>query len=295
VSNALLGLALLNSGIQFTKVYLNLPEYAVRLNRILGWVQISILVLPALGFTFLVLDMEPLYGKLFGVGFVLIILMICLCYYAAYIGVKNNHVTARYYLIATSLFFVVSIVMILSISYLIPLQFNWKILQWSSVIEMLIFSFGLSRQIKLLELDKQKVTTELLHAKEDMIDQLETINKLKDQVLSKSMDSKLYPEFARIFPIINKITYIQALGNSSRVVYSEEGIENEIEIQGSLKDIETCFDNNQFIRIHRTYLIRQGIKYELVRRTSADYDLTFHKVVLPVGRKFAKMLKQKTW
>lgn len=105
------------------------------------------------------------------------------------------------------------------------------------------------------------------------------------------MNSKLYPEFAKLFPVLNDILFIQALGNSSRVVFSTEGIQNEIEIHAGLKDIEKCFDSDLFMRIHKTYLIRQGIKYHLKRRSSADYDLCFNNINLPVGRKYAKLLK----
>ncbi len=149
---------------------------------------------------------------------------------------------------------------------------------------MLIFSYGLSKHVKQLNLEKESVSEELLTAKEQMIDQLKTINDLKDKVLSKIMESHLYPEFGKLFPILNSVTYIQAIGNASRVVYLDDSMENEIEIQASLKDIEKCFDTEQFIRIHKTYLVKQGLKYSLQRRSSADYDMVTRHFVLPVGR-----------
>ena len=291
ISNPLLGLAVLISGIQFTKVYLNLTAYSKVLNKTLGVFQVLILSMGVLGPVLLISGLEPAYAVLYNLGFLIIIIVICLCFYSAYKGISAGQVTAKYYLIATSLQFIVSATMIFSFFELIPYRFEWKLLQWSSIIEMLIFSFGLSQQVKMLETEKQRINEELLSAGENSIIQLETINKLKDQLLSKVTDPRLYPEFAKLFPVINKIIYIQALGNASRVVYSEEGMEYEVEIQSGLKDIEKFFDVDQFIRIHKTYLLRKGIKFQLKRRSSADYDLVIRKVVLPVGRKYAKILK----
>jgi DNA-binding LytR/AlgR family response regulator len=157
---------------------------------------------------------------------------------------------------------------------------------------MLIFSFGLSRQVKAIESDKQRINRELLKTRELMIDQLETINDLKDKVLSRVMESRLYPEFARLFSVMNDILYVQAVGNFSKIVYRDEGMENAIEIQASLKDIETCFDETVFIRIHKTYLIKQGQKVTLQRRSTADYEIVSRHFVLPVGRTYGAKLRQ---
>ncbi len=291
LTSVFLNLMVMISGIQFTRIYLNISSYSPILHRSLKGFQVLLVLAAICGAVLRVLELDQLFALFYDFGSVLVVLVIILCFYSAYQGLRHNQVTARYYLIATCMQFVISIVMIFSFYKIIPLTFDWKILKWSSILEMLIFSFGLSRQVKKLNIEKQAVTEELLSAREDMISQLETINKLKDQVLSKVMESRLYPEFAKLFPIINKVIYIQALGNASRVVYLEEGMEKEIEIQSSLKDIEKCFDDSQFVRIHKTYLIRQGLKFTLQRRSSADYDLISRHAVLPVGRKYAKSIK----
>ncbi len=157
---------------------------------------------------------------------------------------------------------------------------------------MLIFSFGLSRQVKQIESDKQRFNQELLETREQMIEQLETINSLKDKVLSKVMESRLCPEFAKIFSVMNNIIYIQAIGNFSKIIFLNEGMEDEIEIQASLKDIEKCFDETIFIRIHKTYLIKTGYKLTLQRRSSADYDIVSQHFVLPIGRKYIGEIKR---
>ncbi|MBU3914961.1 LytTR family transcriptional regulator DNA-binding domain-containing protein, partial [bacterium] len=287
-----LGWLLLIIGIQFTRTYLRLADYAQILDRILTAFLWFLTTVGAAGVVLLLLRLINIFAGLYNFGFVLIVLVIALCFFAAIKGFQQGQITARYYLIATSLQFLVSIIMILSMFELIPFSFRWEILQWSSVVEMMIFSFGLSKQVEQLNLEKERINTELLSSREENIKQLETINSLKDRILSNVLDSRLYPEFARLFPVLNKVIYIQAISNSSRVVFLDEGMENEIEIQASLKDIETYFDTEHFTRIHKSYLVKQGLKYTFQRRSSADYDMVTRHFVLPVGRKYMKFLKK---
>lgn len=292
LSSALAGWLLVLCGLQFTAIYLNLSAYARTTARIFKWLQWAVVGFGLIGIMLIALDLIPMFVMLYNIGFALMVMAISLCFYAAFRGIRHRQSTATYYLVATSLQFLVSLVMMLSVFQLVPLAFDWKMLQWCSVIEMLIFSFGLSRQVKAIESDKQRINQELLQTRELTIEQLKTINDLKDKVLSRVMESRLYPEFARLFAVMNDILYVQAVGNFSKIVYLDEGMENAIEIQASLKDIETCFDETVFIRIHKTYLIKQGQKVTLQRRSTADYEIVSRHFVLPVGRTFSAKLRQ---
>lgn len=286
------GWLLLLTGVHFTKDYLNLSQWAKRLDKILIGFQLLTILIGVLAVFSLVFAQVFLFGILYNLGFVLAVMIIVVCFYAVIQGIRNQQATAKYYLLATSLQFLVSIFMILSAYHLIPSRFDWKALQFSSMLEMLIFSIGLSRQVKQIELDKQRYNQELLTVRGKMIEQLETINELKDKVLSKVIESRLYPELAKLFSVMNDVLYLQAIGNYSKVVFLNDGMEDEIEIQASLKDIETCFDNTIFLRIHKTYLIKIGLKLSLQRRSSADYDLISRYSVLPVGRKYYAEVKK---
>ncbi len=292
ILNPVLGGLLMITGIQFTRSYLKIADYSRGLDNALRANIWLLAALGAMGLVFIVSRDTDLVVYLYNFGFVVILLLIILCFSAAIKGFQQKQITARYYLVATSLQFFVSIYMILCMFEVLPFAFEWRVLQFCSVVEMLIFSYGLSRQVRQINEEKETITRELISTKEEMINQLETINNLKDKVLSKIMESRQYPEIARLFPVINSVTYIQAIGNYSRVVYLAEGMENEIEIQVGLKDIEKYFDQEHFIRIHKTYLVRQGIKFSLQRRSTADYDMVTRHFVLPVGRKYIKSIKE---
>ncbi|MCG8334699.1 MAG: LytTR family transcriptional regulator DNA-binding domain-containing protein [Proteobacteria bacterium] len=291
LSSPFLGWLLLITGIQFTRVYLRLWIHSRWLDKILIYYQWVLGATGILGMVLLIFGMRSIFASLYNFGFVLIVLAILLCFLAGYQGYRSHQATARYYLIATLLQFTVAIIMVLSVFEWLPIPYSWKILQISSIIEMLIFSFGLSRQVQQVNQEKEIILGELKSTKENLLEHQATIDQLQDRVLTRVMESRLYPEIAKLFPILNRITYIQAIGNYSRVVYREDGMENEMEIQAGLKDIEKCFSSDHFIRIHKTYMVRSGIEYTLQRRSSADYDMVSRDFVLPVGRKFIKLVR----
>ena len=291
LTSPIVGWLLLMLGIQFTRDYLNISEYSKGLNRAFCLLQAVLAILGVIGLVLLISGSVFLFAMLYNVGFIVILATIALCACSVFQGFQHHQITAKYYFVATSLQFFVSILMILSIYQLIPLGFGWKILQASAVIEMLIFSYGLSRHVKKIEDEKQSINSELQKTQEQVIRQLNTINELKDRVLSSIMESRLYPEFAKLFSVMNKISYIQAMGNFSRIVYLDEGLENELEIEASLKEIEKCFDETIFFRIHKSYIVRPSSKLSLQRRSSADYDLISPHFVLPIGRKYISFVK----
>ena len=85
--------------------------------------------------------------------------------------------------------------------------------------------------------------------------------------------------------------YVRASGSTTQVYYQKEDNIKELLLDCSLQNLETCFNEDHLLKIHKSYLINPKVKFSLHRRSSADYDLVFKKHNLPVGRKYVKQIK----
>jgi two-component system, sensor histidine kinase LadS len=291
IQTAFFGVLLTIFGTLFTRSYLKLDEHSPEISRILRFFQfffpgMAVLALLVLKFQ----NQSPGRGT-FGTGLLIVLLVLILCLVAAIQGVREKREIAIYYFVATTLFILLAIVQILSSLQILPIGLYWRFLQWGTVIEMVIFSFGLSRYYRQLQMQRSRLQTDLLNKEKELVKQLGVVNELKDQILSNVIDPKLFPELGRIASVASSILYIQAFGNTSEIYYQDADGVKEMYLDCSLQNLETYFGNDFLLRIHKSYLINPKAKFNLQRRSSADYDLVFGKFNLPVGRKFVKQIK----
>ncbi|PCI27394.1 MAG: hypothetical protein COB67_08555 [SAR324 cluster bacterium] len=286
------GVLLTIFGIQFTRSYLKLDTHSPGISRVLLFSQfflpsISVSALIALQYY----NQTP--GRAtFGIGLLLIILMLMLCLLAAVQGVREKREIAIYYFVATSLFIVLAIVQMLSSLQIFSTGLHWKLLQWGSVIEMLIFSLGLSRFYRQLQKEKYQMQVELVSTERKLVEQLEMVNELKDKILNNVIDPKLFPDLGQIASISGSILYVRAFGSSTQVYYQTGKNIKEMSLDCSLQNLRSCFGDDYLLKIHKSYLVNPKVPFSLCRRSSADYNLVFENHTLPVGRKFAKQIKE---
>ncbi len=289
---AFFGVLMTMFGIQFTRSYLKLDIHSPDISKALKFLQYFF---PSVSvFTFTVLryqDQMPGRGT-FGTGLVIVLLILSLCLVAALQGVRQKREIAIYYFVATALFIVLAIVQILSSLQILSTGLHWRLLQWGSVIEMLIFSLGLSRYYRQLQKQRYQLQLELSNKEQEVVKQLDVVNELKDRILGNVIDPKLFPDLGRIASITGSILYIRAYGNTSEICYQQQSEISVMYLDCSLHSLTVYFGENIFVRIHKSYLVNPKVAFSLRRRSTADYDLVFKDHVLPVGRKFSKQVKE---
>jgi len=289
-TNSLAMLLALASAV-FAKQYLNIGALSPKLNRLLTALQRVVLILLIAKLTLNDYLPQPLYFTAYGAALLAILLIFISCTVAAVIGIQNNQREALYYLWATIVFFVTAIVMGMSAAALIKLKFSWQLLQLASIFEVVIFSLGLfgiyQRQLS----EKRRLEEQLNTTQSALVKQLEFSNSLKDTILTNTVEPALFPELAKITPILPQIRYVQSLGNDCLVVYSDNNQKRKLELACNLQDLAQCFGDKHFLRVHKSYLINPQHHFSLKRRTSADYDLALYQDLIPVGRKYAKQVK----
>ncbi len=289
---AFFGVLLSVFGIQFTRSYLKLDIYSPDISRILRFFQYFLPSVSVLAFIVLKFKNQIPGRGTFGAGLLFVLFILLLCLIAALQGVKEKRELAIYYFVATVLFIVLAIVQILSSLQILSTGLHWRLLQWGSVIEMLIFSLGLSRYYRQMQRQRHQLQHELLKKERELGRQSEIADQLRDQILGNVIDPRLFPDLGRIASISGFILYIRAFGNSSEVCYLEEGETKELYLDCSLQSLAFYFGNDFFVRVHKSYLVNPKISFSFRRRSSADYDLIFEDHVLPVGRKFSKQVKE---
>ncbi|MCP4294013.1 MAG: hypothetical protein GY786_00195 [Proteobacteria bacterium] len=293
LSTGVLYITLVASGIQFARYYLNLSDYAHRVDWWLSLFKSGLLTLLPIGLAVIFLDFTNLIiFYLFWIGAGLIFPIIFLILWATLLGIKNKQITARYYLFATVLSFFLTLFVLVTSHRFMPFDVQWKLFQICSVIEMWILSLGLSKQMKVINDEKIEAREQLLQSREEVIRKMELLDGFKNHMLANLLESGLYPELAKLYPIMNKIVYVKALGNACEVRFREYGKLEELVLNCSLKNIEESFGTRHFIRIHKTYLVKHGLPFQIVRRNAVDFDIVHSEITLPVGRKYVKSLRE---
>jgi len=289
---AFFGLLLTLFGIQFTRSYLKLDDHSPELSRILRFFQYIFPTVAMLAFVVLKYQGQTPGRGIFGTGLLIVLSILILCLVSALQGLRAKREIAIYYSVATTLFIILAIVQILSSLQILSTGLHWRLLQWGSIIEMLIFSLGLSRYYRQLQVQRQHLQLELLNKEKEIVLQWEVVNELKDQILRNVIDPKLFPDLGRIATISGSILYIRAYGNSSEIYYSQDDQIKEMYLDCSLQNLSFYFGQDFLVRIHKSYLVNPKVAFALRRRSSADYDLVFKNHNLPVGRKYAKKVKE---
>lgn len=286
-----LGLLLAAACAEFAKHYLQIKSLSPRLYLVMSVMQWMVVLLFVSKVFFADVFNASVYQVGYGVGLVTSFGIIGSCFFSALLGIKKQLVAAWYYLAGTIVFFVVAILMALSAGNLINLSFSWQFLQLASTIEVLIFSAGLVAMVHRQKQDKAIVEEKLALAQAECIAQLEISNSLKDNIITNAVDPKLFPELAKITKILTDIWYVQADGNSCLVIYKKANRRLKIELDCSLQSLCDSFGDENFTRVHKSYLINAGQPFSLQRRTSADYDLNLFGDLVPVGRKYLSQVK----
>jgi len=286
-----LGALLIISIAEFAKQYLNIKILSYKLNNglLIAQVLLGCLLLARLSISHLL--PSALNQAAYGLGLIVCFFIFVSCFCAAVMGVKKQQTAAGYYLVATIMFFVMASIMGLSAGNIIDFHFSWRLLQLSCAIEIIIFSAGLVSIYYQQQQNEKQIEQQLQLSKNKLLKQLEISNALKDKVLNNIVDHKLFPELAKITPILSDIIYIQALGNDCQVVYKKNHRKAKIELTCNLQNLIDSFGNEFLIRIHKSYLINPVHSMSLQRRTSADYDLHLANESIPVGRKYLTQIK----
>ena len=285
------GMLMALASAEFAKQYLQIKTLSRKLHGVLTTLQIVLFVL--LVGKIVLNDYLPqtVYFIAYGVGLLSILSIFVSCILAAVMSLKQHKNEAWYYLCATFVFFASAILMALSAGDLINVKFSWAVLQIASVLEFLIFSFGLlaiyQRQLSAKESTEIKLKT----TQAELVKQLEFTNSLKDNILTNVVDPKLFTELAKITKILPDIRYVQSSGNDCLVVYKKHNLRRKIELECSMQNLAESFGDKHFLRVHKSYLINPQHNYSLKRRTSADYDLLLLGEVIPVGRKYLSQVK----
>ena len=145
IQTAFFGVLLTIFGTLFTRSYLKLDEHSPEISRILRFFQFFFPGVAVLAFLVLKFQNQSPGRGTFGTGLLMVLLVLILCLIAAIQGVREKREIAIYYFVATTLFILLAIVQILSSLHILLIGLYWRFLQWGTVIEMVIFSFGLLR------------------------------------------------------------------------------------------------------------------------------------------------------
>jgi hypothetical protein len=290
-STVLLGALLALAIAEFAKHYLQIKTLSKPLLLILTVSQCLLVLLLLVRFTLAEYLSQPLAKLAYVFGLMLIFCIIVACLGSAILAVTRHRGAAWYYLVATSLFFVMLILMGLSAGNVINMHFSWQLLQVTSAIEVLIYSAGLVAIYHQQQLKNQTMQAALTQAQASLVKQLEISNALKDKVLSNAIEPKLFPELAKLTKLLPSVLYVRAMGNYCSVIYKTNQSKKKLELECSLQNLVDSFGNEFFVRTHKSYLINPTQGFYLQRRTSADYDLNMMNELLPVGRKYLADIK----
>lgn len=278
---------------EFAKQFLQLKSIVPLFHKVLSSLQIVIISLLFLKALSLQYASGTLHQIGFGIGWLALGLIIISSSWAAILSFKKGIKEAKYYIIATGLFFTVSIIMGLSAANIIALPFTWQLFQIATIIEVFIFSAGLAALYNRNEQKNKEISLALTTAENDLLKQLELSNTLKENMLKHVINPSLLPQLAQVSQLLTSILFVKASGNDCTVFTKHNGQIKKLAIECNLQNLLDCFGENFLIRVHKSYLINPTVVFTIQRRTSADYDLNIQGELIPIGRKYLAEIKQR--
>lgn len=107
------------------------------------------------------------------------------------------------------------------------------------------------------------------------------------------MNSRIYVSnrLESRFIALEDILYLTAVSGRIMVHYEANGRERIIDIEGSLKEMETRLNKDGFLRIHKSYIVNIG-RIATVENDWVTLDSKRH-VKLPTSRGFLRLLKER--
>jgi len=186
----------------------------------------------------------------------------------------------------------VAISMSLSASGIMHIPFSWRTLQLASVLEISILSIGFIVEYYQKHREMEKIEGQLKFVEAEFAEFKIDSQSFKDKLSSNLVDHNLIPELAKILTIIPQLYFIKANGNYSVAYYVNDGVLVEIFVDCNLQSLLESIGELALLRCHKSYLINTKQKYQLLRRTSADYDLVIEQNRIPVGRKYLSTVRK---
>jgi len=212
--------------------------------------------------------------------------------FAALVAIQRGRQNAKYYLLVMVILITVAISMSLSAAGIMHIPFSWRTLQLASVLEISILSIGFIVEYYQKHREMEKIEGQLKIVEAEFAEFKIDSQSFKDKLSSNLVDHNLIPELAKILTIIPQLYFIKANGNYSVAYYVNDGVLVEIFVDCNLQSLLESIGELALLRCHKSYLINTKQKYQLLRRTTADYDLVIEQNRIPVGRKYLSTVRK---
>lgn len=286
-----LGILFFLSFASFSKQYLQLKVLHKVLSRFLSFSQVYMTAVWLFYCVFFERLPTGLYQAFYAVTLLVGLAILLSSLTGAVVSFRKGRQQAIFYLLAASVFFGVGLTSALSISAVIEGYMGWHSIQLASFLEILLLTMGFivwhqqqTEEVKQLDSELRNALSELTSTKLD-------IEKLKSNMTNNLIPPTLTPHIARLVSLLPNCIYIKACGNYSEAHYKQsEQIKMSL-IDCNLQAIEESLGHERVFRCHKSYLVLVDRYYEVKRRSSADFDLFFDEVRIPIGRKYLNKAK----
>lgn len=179
-------------GILFAIHFLETKKYVPRIDKTLKVIFIVSLIMLAIRFHEILFYVESMLWSYFNAyivyfAIVSILLTIGLVMYASIFALLKGYRSARYYLLAWSIFFIGVIISLLVDTGIVLLttftKYAW---QGSTLLEMVLLSFALGDRINMLREEKEKAVLDSQKSQKLALEALRRTDKLKDEFLTNT-------------------------------------------------------------------------------------------------------------
>ena len=275
----------------FSKQYLQLRVINGRLYTVLNGAQWYMIIVWLLYCTFFEEVPSALYQSIYALTLMVAITIVFVSFVGALLSWRRQRPQAIYYLLSTIVFLFVGFMLALSIANILELPMGWRSMQLASLFEVAMLAVGFivwhhKRENELSEIENnlKAQASAIAAAKLDF-------EKLKNNMADSLVPSHLTPQIAQVIALLPDALYIKASGNYAEVLYISGAQQKEALVDCNLQTIYDALGEERLIRCHKSYLVLSTLKYELKRRTSADFDLRINGITIPVGRKYLSAIK----
>ncbi len=291
ISTNALGILFLLSFASFTKHYLQLKILNRGLYRALSCSQFYLVAVWILYCYFFDKTPVSVYQLFYALTLLVGLFVLLLALVGGFVGVRRGRQQAKFYLFAVSFSFLVGLFVTLSISATIDLHLDWRVVQAGSLIEILSLFVGFIvwHQQKIEELGKLEIA--LNQSQEALNTAQLSIKDIKENMSENLIAHSVTPELAKIISLLPDILYIKGSSNYAEVQYTKGQRQLETLVDCNLQTIIEALGDKELIRCHKSYIVPTAKQYFFKRRSSADYDLVFEDIKIPVGRSYLNQIK----
>ncbi|WP_448549429.1 7TM diverse intracellular signaling domain-containing protein [Thalassotalea fusca] len=288
-----LGMMCLIALAMFSSQYLQLRVISKPQYQILRWSRRYLSFVWLLYCVFFRNVPDALYQAIYAMTVIVGLIVLFVSFAGALTSWRRGRKQAAYYLCALTVFVIVGVTQALSMVAIMPWQVSWHSIQLASMMEIFLLGVGFvvwhRQQIEELN----QVDAELNTKKKELALAQLDIEQLKKNMSENLVPASLTPQIAQVVSLLPNTLFIKASGNYAEVHTIKGATFSDTLIDCNLQTIEDALGQQRLIRCHKSYLILPTLPYQLLRRSSADFDLVINNHKIPVGRKFLSQIRAK--